>query len=537
MTASLPGRPTRSPLVFVIGVLLAGLVVNALVDQKAVPARVASGSVGVTGAMAPVVTPQDAGSSTWYCPGANGRLGDLLEAFVVILNPTPVDALATIHVYAAAAPEDTKLKVPTVPKVVSLAVRANSQSVLRLSSVLQVPYAAALVEADAGGLVVLQRVAGARGSGAVPCASAPSSTWYLPWGATARDASERLLVFNPFAEDAVLDAVFTTSDGFRAPPDLSGFVVPAGRLMVVDVGASVGRHPQVGAALTVRRGRAVVGGLQTYDGTGDGHPSAASATVAAPSTAAVWNFPFGMQTATSDETLYLFNPGTAAADVEIDIALDNPAENGSVDPLSVSVPSQGSLAVPMRGQPRVPDRVGHSFTVRVRNGPPIVAERVLEGRSGTASLAGTIGSPVVAGEWVFGHSGVPRAKVSELVFFNPSPTEIAKVQVSAVVQGVLQPVTGLETIEVAPLDRVVVSVAGRLAPGTSGLVARAAVPFVAEQVQANDQTGLLEVAMGVAGAEGLGVPSSQPPSTTSTTVPEAQSTDGIPTESSSTEGG
>ena len=78
---------------------------------------------------------------------------------------------------------------------------------------------------------------------------------------------ELLALFNPFPDDVIVDITFTTPEGVRSPPEFDGFVIPGQRVIAIDVGAVVSRHPQVSASIVARTGRLVVERLQSFDGT------------------------------------------------------------------------------------------------------------------------------------------------------------------------------------------------------------------------------------------------------------------------------
>src|SRR5690606_19871749 len=101
---------------------------------------------------------------------------------------------------------------------------------------------AALVEVDGGAVVVTHHVVGPLGRDSGPCSSVSSDVWHFAWGDTSRGSASLIALFNPFPGDAVVDFSFVTSDGVREPQALTGMVVPAGSVIVADVGAEVRRR-------------------------------------------------------------------------------------------------------------------------------------------------------------------------------------------------------------------------------------------------------------------------------------------------------
>src|ERR671918_2847061 len=66
------------------------------------------------------------------------------------------------------------------------------------------------------------------GRGAAPCSRTASSRWYFGEGSSILGFDERLLVYNPFPDEAVVAVSFLTPAGTREPANLSDVGVPAG---------------------------------------------------------------------------------------------------------------------------------------------------------------------------------------------------------------------------------------------------------------------------------------------------------------------
>src|SRR5206468_1601291 len=122
------------------------------------------------------------------------------------------------------------------------------------------------VETSAPDIAVERRVTGKFGTGSSACASAPSTSWYVPSGSSTKDAALRYAVFNPFPQDAVVDIAFQTSDGSRVPPELQALPVPGRTVRIVDVSTIVPRLAQLAGSVIARQGQVVVDELQAFDG-------------------------------------------------------------------------------------------------------------------------------------------------------------------------------------------------------------------------------------------------------------------------------
>ena len=102
------------------------------------------------------------------------------------------------------------------------------------------------MEVDGGGVVVEHEVRAGPDLDVAPCATSGSTEWHLAEGSTVLGATEVLALYNPFADDAIVDVRVTTDEGRVDPPDLVGLVIEAGTLDVVDLGAHVRRQAHGG---------------------------------------------------------------------------------------------------------------------------------------------------------------------------------------------------------------------------------------------------------------------------------------------------
>ncbi len=475
-----------------------------------------------TQALMPVASPPHAVSSAFYCAGGTATTNGQFDSTIVVANPNPTPTTATVTVYPAAAPGDAAGAAAVAalkPVSTSLPVGAAARATLRLGSVQQSPFAAAVVETSSPGVAVEHETVGKTGMSSSPCASAASATWLLPTGTTTKDAHEFLAVFNPFAADAVLDVTFQTSDGFRSPDDLQGLPVVAGSLQIVDVTAEVPRVEQLATFVSARSGRVIVDRLQTFDGTDPNHPAGSTATLAAPSAASVWVFGHGRVDDSLHETFTVVNPGDQQAEVQAEVALDDPQTNGVVDPIPVSVPPHSYTQLAMQDQTRVPKGVGHSVTVRSIAGPDVVVERVLAsiGATGQEGYAPTIGAPLQATRWLFADGNTHGAH-EVLAVFNPQADTILRVSVTLLANGQLTPVDGLQDLEVAAGGRMTLDLGQQLDRPDVSVIASTTLPSVVERNLVVPPGS--SFAMGMPMSDSASVPArAAAPTTTSTSTP------------------
>jgi hypothetical protein len=336
------------------------------------------------------------------------------------------------------------------------------------------------VEAPGGDIVVEHQVSGDVGADTAPCASAASSSWHFAAGSTNRLAQEILVLFNPFPDDAVVDLTFATTEGFRAPQPYSGYIVPGGRVVALDLGAVVARHDDVSASVVARRGRVVADRLQIYNGF---RGAGLAVGLGQPQLAQLLFFPSGLSAEGLTERVMIFNPREEPAQLDVEIYLDDPTATGEVEPVAVTVQPQSFFAVELSGEARVPPGMRHSLIVRVHNGVPVAVEQEVFGEdpSPARGVAMSVGSPLLADTWVLA-AGESSGSISEtLSFFNPSIEHgISRVRVVPL-DGSGQEIPSLADLEVAPGGRLTVTLADHVNSENLALLVEATQPLVVER--------------------------------------------------------
>lgn len=482
----------RAPgLVALLVALAAVVAVGTTVDRRgrgavadAAPTAPTTTVEGDPEALAPVAARPGSLGSTWFCAGGTARDEGSADHRIVVVNPGEADLRATVTVYGGAFAGDASAAVSD-PVTEQLDLPARGRVALRLADVLEAQFAAAVVEVAGGEVVVEHVVRGEDDLEAAPCASRPSTQWHFAAGSTTRDARQRLALFNPFPDDAVVDVHVTTPEGLRSPEALAGFVVPAGRLVAVDLCAvDVCRHEQVAASIVARSGRLVVDRIQTFDGS-DG-PAGLAVTAGAPAPALVWHLPDGFKTDGLTETVTVYNPGEVQAEVDVEVVTDPPEDGAvvtAVEPFELSIGPRRYAQVQLHAEDRVPAGVGHSVVVRSQNGVPVVAERWIRSADPAprTGLAATLGSPVVATRWLGATGGTGDGESMFLVVTNPSAASIARVSVATPAVTQLLPVEGLQDVEVPPGGRLRIDLGRHVNRETLPVVVTASQPVVVER--------------------------------------------------------
>jgi hypothetical protein len=447
--------------------VLVGLVL--LLLGGAVADRIDRSDVALVGTVGrdamPTAPPASSLSSTWYCAGGSGRADSPYAASVVVANPDDAPVKGTVTV----VPDQGE------PTTVPLEVKASASTTVRLADVLPAEQAAALVDLGRGRAVVEQVVAGPAGTATSPCASAASTRWYFADGATAKDATLLLALYNPFPEDAIVDLSFSTDEGRAVPADFQGIVVPAGRIVVQDIGEHVRRREAVATEVTTRSGRLVAAQLQQRTAPG---VAGVSVRLGAPTPDEVWYFPDGYTGDGIVEQFSVFNPTEREALVDVELTLDE----GAAEPFELTVPPRDRVAVVTGQEERVPKGVGHAVVVRSVNGVPIVAERSVaatapSNRQGRADVRGALRT---ARQWAFAAGAANPATDEWLVVYNPGPVA-ASFDVVGLADGQPLAIDGLQGLKVEGRRRLALRIGEKVQRDVLPVVVRSTRPVVVER--------------------------------------------------------
>jgi hypothetical protein len=240
-----------------------------------------------------------------------------------------------------------------------------------------------------------------RGAAAAPCTHVASTRWYFPAGSSELGADERILLYNPFPDEAVVALNFYTPTGPRSRTGLSDIAVPAGSFASVSVNDYIQVKSFLGVGAVAKRGR-IVAWRELFDRRKD-RPHGVQLSAGGYRASRQWYFPDGRLGTGAEETISVLNPSTTSEAV-IDITLttdegliqvpalmDKPVPPGSAVTFSVAKAAgarvHGGLA-------------GVSAVVSSRNGVGVLAERTVWYSAGlTNGVASELGATTTARRW------------------------------------------------------------------------------------------------------------------------------------------
>ena len=214
------------------------------------------------------------------------------------------------------------------------------------------------------------------GTASSRCSRAAGSRWYFAAGSSALSADDRLLVHNPFPEDAVVGVRFVTPDGERSPANAADLPIASGESLELKVNDFVTAERVLSAIVTADRGRVIVWRLMLE--APEGLPEGVVATLGARGPAPTWYFPAGHVGTGAREVISVLNPSDREALVTVSLA----TSKGAVQPrrlAEVRVPPRTStaLSLPDSVSNKQAELGGASAIVSSSNNVEIVAERTV----------------------------------------------------------------------------------------------------------------------------------------------------------------
>jgi hypothetical protein len=440
-----------------IAAVIAALVVVGLIDTVG---RSSGADQGGPAPVMPSLAPASALASSWYCAGATGGSGSAADGVLTIANLSPRSETGVIDAVATnGAPRTSTVNVPARSSITvaedHLASGANLAQTVRLYG---------------GESLVSQTVSGSLGQSTSACSSYTSSQWYFPSGTTANGDQLYMVLYNPTATDVVADLLFATDQGPTAPADYQGVVVPAGQVVVLDIGRHVQGRQAVATTVTARLGRLVAEQLSLRSAA----PGGVSLSLGSPSLGSTWYFPVAATSSGVSETYSLFNPTGAPASVTLDIAL----QTGSAEPLTVTVQPQSEITVDASHETRIPPGVPHSVTASA-TGAPVVVGRVVAGAAGSAApgLAETLGARQVLSAWALPPGANDGSSHLSISVQNPGRSP-ATATVTAVAAG--REVEGAQAVVAQPGRLATVAIPAAVAGAHPVFVVRASAGVVVE---------------------------------------------------------
>ena len=214
------------------------------------------------------------------------------------------------------------------------------------------------------------------GAGAALCSTRPSESWYFPVGSSELGYDERILLYNPFPDEAVARITLYGPTGATSKAGLNDVAVPSGSYTEVELNQFLRTQKLVSAQVDAVRGRLVA--WRVLFSKPENGPRGVTFSLGAPATADTWFFPHGLLGDQSEQTLTIMNP----TDQEVNAAVTIFSADvglGEADLTDIRLEPQTSRTVSLAGTTIKPSvDIAHlSTVVQAETGAEIVVERSL----------------------------------------------------------------------------------------------------------------------------------------------------------------
>jgi hypothetical protein len=354
----------------------------------------------------PAAPPADAVSSTWYCAEGTSIRGGRADETVIIANLNRRAITATVTVMPGSG------RTPASRRVL---VDALGQRRVAVSSIRATAQPGVIVEALTGAVVVEHELTRGSDSTVGPCARQASQSWYFAAGDTTAGMEDWLALFNPFADDAIVDLTFLTPQGVESPLAGQAIVVPRHSRVSVPLQQVIRDQGQLAVMVHARLGRLVA--EQSLYSDGSNGPPGLTTTVGATGPAPRWQVPTVDGGSGASATLEVANFSNTSTHVTVGVTLDNDA---SLPAQRLSVPSMTVSSVNL--SQRVVAGTGYSVRVRGPAAVPVVVELVQTWAAPAAppGLAATLGTTATASHWAFATGRTDDSGDAQLVVVNLS---------------------------------------------------------------------------------------------------------------------
>jgi hypothetical protein len=255
-------------------------------------------------------------------------------------------------------------------------------------------------------------------AGAAPCSHEASPEWYFPEGSTDIGYNQRLLIYNPFPDEAVVRITFVTKKGIEAKAGLAKVAVPSGESIEVAVREKILPHPALATVISAVRGRVVA--WKVLFSKAEGRQRGVEFSLGAIRGSTHLFFPLGKVDEGSDERITILNPEDKSAKVTVTLLTKDgvlPAPQFVEEIIRAG--DTKILELSTLGGKDGPPVGPLSARIESVNGVGIIAEQTLEfGSAGFEGVASEFGMDEAAKSWWVGPPAAGATTQDALVVLN-----------------------------------------------------------------------------------------------------------------------
>jgi hypothetical protein len=318
------------------------------------------------------------------------------------------------------------------------------------------------------------------GLGSARCSKSAATRWYFAEGSSALGVEERLIIYNPFPDEAVVRVSLITPEGEETSAGLTeGQAVPAGESLIIELNEYVKQRRFLAASVVADRGRVVAWRALQLSGHHRMEGVQFSLGATAPSTQ--WYFPEGGVGQGLATRVSLFNPTQEEAIATVSLVTGDETKQPP-KLVDVAIPPGGLLPVAFSNFVSGPDRElgGAGVVVRTSTGAVVAERSVYYGTPSLSGVASEIGAARTAADWLLAPA-VPAPEVDEVVLLNPGTAQVAvDLSLMSETADPLVP-TELQNVVVPAGTRLTVPIQGWTSGESYGVMVRGDGPLVAER--------------------------------------------------------
>lgn len=256
------------------------------------------------------------------------------------------------------------------------------------------------------------------GFGAARCSKTASTSWYFAEGSSALGAEERIVIYNPFPDEAVVGINLFTPEGPEGNANLAeGQAVPAGETLIVEINEFIRQERFVGASIVANRGRVIA--WRALQVNSEDRPQGVQFSLGATAPAAEWYFPDGGLGGGIDERVSLLNPTDQEAVASVSLVT---GEETLQPPklVEVLVPPQTLQPLALRDYVGGSDSElgGAGVVVRTSSGRLVAERTVYYETTDLTGVASEVGASRTAQSWYLGPA-VSAPATDSVILLNP----------------------------------------------------------------------------------------------------------------------
>lgn len=256
------------------------------------------------------------------------------------------------------------------------------------------------------------------GEAASRCADRAATRWLFAAGSSTLGADERILVYNPFPDEAVVRVSFLTGGAEVSKASLDDVAVPSRSAAFVRVNRFVRLQRVLAAKIEAERGRVVAWKI-LFDDPGSA-PNGVQMSLGVTHPAPTWYFPEGQIDDASDTRIAIANPNSSAeATVTVSVSTGDRILQPE-DLVEMPIAPSSARVIPLKfALPKSQrDLGGVSIIVQSTNGTEIVAERTIRYGGSVRGSTSETGASTTSTSW-FVPPGTLNPSTDTLVVMNP----------------------------------------------------------------------------------------------------------------------